>query len=494
MSTDRPWELLSLDQSLPDPPTLDVTLRRDLEAIVGADGVVTDATEIDAATVDVWWVTRFEFHGGDRLPRPTAIVFPRSREEVQAIVRLANERHVPIVPRGGGAGDSGGSLAVRGGLVVDTKRMDRILAINERSLTVRVQPGILQRHLEDALVARGYTMNHLPASINSSTLGGFVSTNGSGILSSKYGKMGDMVHQVEVVLPTGDLFRSLPVNRHSSGPDLSRLFIGAEGTLGIVTEVLCKIHLLPERRTFMCYLLPNLAQGIEAGRRVMVEGLQPSVMRFYDERDTEHILHKQYDLEGEGCFFLVGFEGRARIVDAQAECAHEIFRDTNGRDLGDAYGWTWWNDRLRSYYPPLDYVCQPWMTAVTDTVAPYEDIERVYAAMKSAVEEGFRDRGAIFHAHFSHWYDWGTAVYPTFLVKDVPTERAEALALYDAILRAATHAALANGGALNEHHGIGVRLGHLLPAAYGEDSFGLLRTIKRALDPGDVMNPGKLGL
>jgi alkyldihydroxyacetonephosphate synthase len=226
----------------------------------------------------------------------------------------------------------------------------------------------------------------------------------------------------------------------------------------------------------------------------MVEGLQPAVMRFYDQRDTEHILRKQYDLEGEGCFFLVGFEGRARIVDAQAACAHDIFRETNGRELDAAYGWTWWNDRLRSYYPPLDYICEPWMTAVTDTVAPYEDIERVYAAMKDAVEDGFADRGALFHAHFSHWYDWGTSIYPTFLVKDVPGDRAEALVLYEALLGAATRAALQNGGALNEHHGVGVRLGRLLVEAYGEESFRLLRTIKRALDPDDLMNPGKLGL
>lgn len=489
-----PWELPAAHAAGASGPELDADLRTHLQGIVGADGVVTDRTEIDAAAIDVWWVTRYQFHGEDRLPRPAAIVFPRTRDDVVAIVKACRERGVPMVPRGGGAGDSGGSLAIRGGIVIDTKRMDRIIAINERSLTVRVQPGILQRHLEEALNQRGYTMNHLPASINTSTLGGFVSTNGSGILSSKFGKTSDMVHQLEVVLPSGDVFRSLPVNRHSAGPDLSRLFIGAEGTLGIVTEVLAKIHHLPEKRTFMCYLLPDLAQGIEAGRRVMVEGLQPAVMRFYDQEDTEHILRKQYDLEGEGCFFLVGFEGRAPIVDAQADCAHEIFRQTNGRDLGDDYGWSWWNDRLRSYYPPLDYICEPWMTAVTDTVAPYEDIERVYAAMKVAVEEGFADHGALFHAHFSHWYDWGTAIYPTFLVKDVPGNRSEALALYDRILRAATSAALDNGGALNEHHGIGIRLGPRLPDAYGPESFRLLETIKHALDPEDLMNPGKLGL
>ncbi len=489
-----PWELAPDQATGGVPPEIDASTRSALEAIVGPDGVVTDRSEMDAAAIDVWWITRYQFHGEDRLPRPQAIVFPTTRDEVVAVVKLCRERALPIVPRGGGAGDSGGSLAIRGGIVVDTKRMDRIIAINERSLTVRVQPGILQRHLEDALNQRGYTMNHLPASINTSTLGGFVSTNGSGILSSKFGKTGDMVHQLEVVLPSGDVFKSMPVNRHSAGPDLSRLFIGAEGTLGIVTEVLAKIHHLPEKRTFMCYLLPDLAQGIEAGRRVMTDGLEPAVMRFYDQKDTEHILRKQYDLDAEGCFFLVGFEGRAPVVDAQAECAHQIFRQTNGRDLGDEYGWNWWNGRLRSYYPPLDYICEPWMTAVTDTVAPYEDIERVYVAMQQAVEGGFAEHGALFHAHFSHWYDWGTAIYPTFLIKDVPADRGEALDLYDRILRAAVGAALDNGGALNEHHGIGVRLGPLLPMAYGEESFRLLQTIKQALDPDDLMNPGKLGL
>ena len=253
-----PWELAPAQATGGRPAELDDATRAALEAIVGADGVVTDRSEIDAAAIDVWWITRYQFHGEDRLPRPQAIVFPTTRDEVVAVVKLCRERGLPIVPRGGGAGDSGGSLAIRGGIVVDTKRMDRIIAINERSLTVRVQPGILQRHLEEALNQRGYTMNHLPASINTSTLGGFVSTNGSGILSSKFGKTSDMVHQLEVVLPSGDVFKSMPVNRHSAGPDLSRLFIGAEGTLGIVTELLAKIHHLPEKRTFMCYLLPDL--------------------------------------------------------------------------------------------------------------------------------------------------------------------------------------------------------------------------------------------
>lgn len=473
---------------------LDPVLRGEFERILGSDGVVTDPSEIACAQVDVWWITRYEISQGDRLPRCQALVFPHTTAEVAAVVRLCNDRGVPVIPRGGGAGDAGGVIAVRGGIIVDTKRMDRILELNERSLTVRVQPGVIQAHLEEWLNRRGLTMNHFPASINASTVGGFIGTNGTGVLSSKYGKMTDMVHQLEVVLPTGSVFRSLPVNRHSSGPDLSRLFVGAEGTLGIVTEALLKVHPLPEKRTFVCLIFADLGHGIEAGRQVMVSGLRPSVMRFWDETDTEHILKGQYGLEDHGCFFLAGFDGPARVVDAESSLARETFVSGGGREIDDRQALAWWNDRLKSYYPPLDYVCEPWMTAVTDTVAPYEAIERVYAAMKSAVEDGFRDHGAVFHAHFSHWYDWGTSFYPTFLVKHVPAERDDALHLYWSLIDACGRAAINNGGALNEHHGIGMRWGHLMKEAYGEESFRLLEAIKRAVDPNGVMNPGKLGL
>ena len=470
------------------------SLRDDLKKIVGPDNVVADQSEIDCQGVDVWWITRYRMFRGDDFPQPLAIVFPEDKGQVAALVKFCNLHKIPVVPRGGGAGDSGGSLAVSGGITVDTKKMDRVLKINEKSLTVRVQPGILQKHLEEYLNRRGYTMNHFPASFHTSTLGGFVSTNGTGVLSSKYGKLTDMVHQLEVVLPDGTIFRSLPVNRHSTGPDFSKLFIGAEGTLGIITEILCKIYPLPEKRAFLSFLLPNLRDGIEVGRKIMASGLQPCIMRFYDERDTGHILKNQYDMEGTGCFLMVGFDGLKEMVDVQTRLAHEIISQAEGTELGDKQAWNWWNDRLKSYYPPLDYVCEPWMTAVTDTVAPYEDIENVYRAMKSAVEDGFGKYGAVFHAHFSHWYDWGTSIYPSFMIKDTPGDYAEAMKLYKEILDACIQAAIRNGGVVNEHHAIGLRLGRLIVDGYGRESFELIKTVKKALDPNNIMNPGKLGL
>jgi alkyldihydroxyacetonephosphate synthase len=465
----------------------------ELETIVGKENVITDEAEMEAQSLDVWWVTRFWKFSDLDFPRPSAIVFPENTAQVIRIVEFCNDHKMPLIPRGGGAGDAGGSVALTGGIVVDLKKMDKVLAINEKSLTVRVQPGIIQKHLEEHLNQRGYTMNHFPASFTTSCLGGFISTNGTGVLSSKYGKLSDMVHQLEVVLPSGKLFRSLPVRLHSTGPDYSRLFIGAEGTLGIITEALCKIHTIPEKRAFRGFLLPDLKTGIEAGREVMVRNLQPCLLRLYDQTDSLHILKDQFHLDFEGCVVLIGFDGAEKIVLAQSEIASEIFTRAGGKDLGEKPGLVWWEGRYQSYYPPNDYIAYPWMTAVTDTVAPYEDIEKIYWAMKSAVEDGFKEWNAAFHAHFSHWYDWGTSFYPTFLLKQYPEDKREALRLFDRVIDAAIRASIQHGGIVSEHHGIGLKNGRFMREMYG-DGYDLARTIKKALDPNMIMNPGKLGL
>jgi alkyldihydroxyacetonephosphate synthase len=468
-------------------------LKHELQSIVGNEHVMTDEAEIDAQSLDVWWVTRFWRFNDSEFPKPFAIVFPENTAQVARVVRFCNEHKIPCIPRGGGAGDSGGTLPITGGVVVDLKRMDKILGINSKSLTVRVQPGIIQKHLEEYLNRRGYTMNHFPASYSTSTLGGFISTNGTGVLSSKYGKLADMVHQLEVVLPTGQVFKSLPVRLHSTGPDYSRLFIGAEGTLGVVTEALCKIYHMPEKREFRGFILLDLKSGIESGRQIMIQDLRPCLLRLYDEEDSRQIMKKQFNVNAAGCVVLIGFDGFARVVKAQQEIAYEILIKNGGKDLGEELGQKWWDNRYLSYYPPNDYIAYPWMTAVTDTVASYEDIERIYWAMKEAIEVGFKKWGAVFHAHFSHWYDWGTSLYPTFLLKEYPKDKREALKLYSQVMDAAIQASIQNGGVISEHHGVGIKNGRLMRNLYG-DKYDAACTIKRALDPNNIMNPGKLGL
>lgn len=468
-------------------------LEDELEMIVGAANVVTEPGEMIAQSVDVWWISRFMLSKDIEIPKPFAIVYPTNKEEVCKLVKFCNEHKIPLVPKGGGAGDSGGSLPIKSGIVVDLKRMDKVIELNEKSLTVRVQPGIFHADLEEYLTRYGYTTNHLPASLTTSTVGGFISTNGTGVLSSKYGKMSDMVHQLEIVLPNGHIFNSLPVRLHSTGPDYSRLFIGAEGTLGIITEALIKIHPLPEKRGFRTFLLPQLKGGIEAGRKIMVRGLNPSLVRLYDEADTQVILKNQFGLEEKGCCLLLGFDGPEKLVDVSLELAADTLLAEDARDLGPDLAKNWWDHRYRSYFPPNDYVFYPWMTTVMDTVAPYEKIEAIYWGMKSVVEDGFKEWNAEFHAHFSHWYNWGTSFYPSFLIKEYPVDPREAFRLYNQVLDRALSVALDGGGVVNEHHGIGLRMGRLIKKSYGEQ-YELANMIKHTLDPNNIMNPGKLGL
>jgi len=464
----------------------------ELREIVGRDNVITDLMEKKSQKIDLWWITRFAEFNNIAIQEPLAIVFPEDKEQVSSTVKLCNRYKIPVVPRAGGANDSGGTLPICGGIVLDVKKMDKILYLDEKSLTVRAQPGILQQHLEEQLNRKGYTMNHLPASIHTSALGGFISTNGTGILSSKYGKLTDMVRQLEVVLPNGRLFKTMPVTHHSAGPDYTKLFIGAEGTMGIIVEALVNIHPLPEKREFAAYLLPDLSDGIEAGRKIMVNGLMASILRLYDQNDTNNILKRVYHLEGEGCYLLIGFDGMAPVVDAQMDVAREIIEKAGGKALGAEQGWDWWNHRLRSYYPPTTSEPYFWSVDVTDTVASYEDIEKVYYAMKSAVEDGFREYGATFQAHFSHWYNWGTSFYPVFTVKDVPEDREEAIELFHRLEEACVRAAIHNNGAVNEHHGTGIKRSRFIREAYGE-GFEMIQTLKNAMDKNNIMNPGKLG-
>jgi len=223
---------------------------------------------------------------------------------------LANIYSIPVTPRGGGAGGLGGGIPFFEGIVLDIKRLDKIINLSEKSLNIKVQTGIMQIDLERYLNNKGYTLNHLPASIYCSTLGGFLSTRGSGVLSSKYGKIEDMVLSLEVVLPTGEIINTLPVPKHSAGPGIENIFIRAEGTLGIITSATSQIYYLPEERYFSGFLFDNLHSALEASREVMINRLEPSFLRVYDEGDTRDVVKKELGINIEnGSYVVISFDG-----------------------------------------------------------------------------------------------------------------------------------------------------------------------------------------
>lgn len=466
-------------------------IRTELEDIVGPEHVVVSDEDRTVYGVDYFWVSWMLVDRGKIPPRPAFVVYPNTVEEVSRIVKLANIYRLPVIPWGGGSGSQGGVLAVYGGITVDLKRLNRLIQIDEKSLTVTAQAGINGQELEWALNEKGYTLPHYPASQFCATLGGYLAPRGSGVLSTKYGKAEDMVLSLQVVLPNGDIIRTLPVPNHAAGPSILQLFVGSEGTLGIITEATMQIEHLPEERRFRAFLFEDLHAGLEAGRKIMTRRLQPAVIRLYDYPSTRKRIKKVLGLDLEGYYMVLGYDGYPDVIDPLERRALEIIKEEGGEDLGPELGWHWWKHRYDFYFPP-NYLWLPWLFGTMDTVCTYDKIENLYWNKKRVIEEGYKDWGVQYIGHFSHWYPWGVMVYDRFIIEEPPKDPYEALRLHNEIWNVAVRTSMQYGGVINEHHGVGLKLARLMREQYGP-AFQVLEGIKNALDPHHLFNPGKQG-
>ena len=336
---------------------------------------------------------------------------------------------------------------------------------------------------------RGYSCMHIPSCLTCGTIGGALGHRGVGILSSRYGKIDDMCMSMEVVLPNGDIMNTLPVPKHAAGPDLNQIFIGSEGTLGVITKATFRLFEQPECRRHRGFMFPDLTAGLEAGRDIM-QKCQPSIMRLFDEAETVSIIKKIIGVEERGSFMNLTLEGIAKIVDIEMEMVIDICVRHGGRDMGSEYGEKWYENRITFFYP--DHIMDiPQMFGTMDMVADFSHVEKIYWAMKNAIESNFPD--VRFIAHCSHWYGWGTMIYDRFIMDDSPEDREEALRLHNQIWNTGVRAAMENGGVINDHHGIGMKLARLMKEQYGP-AFQVMEGLKKALDPNGIMNPYKLGL
>jgi alkyldihydroxyacetonephosphate synthase len=466
-------------------------LRSELVAIVGEHFVSVDETDKLVYSTDWSWMPQMWLDRGQPLRTPDFIVHPGSPEEISEIMRIANKFRIPVVPYGGGSGTQGGSLPIHGGIVVDTKRLDKIIEIDEKSLTVTAQAGINGTQLEWALNEKGLTFPHYQASTNCATLGGNLAPRGSGTISTKYGKAEDMVLSMQIVLPNGDIIRTPPVPKHAAGPDWFHLFLGAEGGFGIITEATMQVDYLPEVRLFRGLLFDDLSKALEAGRLMMTRRLDPLVIRLYDPGSTASRVKKILGYEYDGAYMVLGFDGDADLAALQQQKALEICAELGAQDLGNEPGEAWWEHRYDFYYPPQNLKL-PWMYGTTEAITTYDNIEPLYYAIKEAVEGGFADWDVRWIGHFSHWFHWGVMLYSRFIIEEPPEDAQEALQLHNRVWDAAMNAVLEQGGMVNDHHGVGVKLARYMSRQYG-DAWPFLVSLKKAIDPNGIMNPGKTG-
>jgi alkyldihydroxyacetonephosphate synthase len=465
------------------------TLTRELSELVGADAVVADADRLERYSADTYWKAVSARANGEPLGHPDAAVLPADEQGVAAVLRFANERGLPVVPRGGGSGSQGGAVPVGGGILLDLTRLDRIVVVDEESLTVTAEAGVKGDALERALNERGLMLPHYPASVDLATVGGYVAARGSGVLSTRYGKIEDLVLSLRVALADGGVMDTVGVPRHAVGPELTQLFVGSEGTLGVITRATLQLAPLPAKRRFEAVSFVSVPEGIAAVRSCIARGLRPSVVRLYDEVATRTSLGPVVEQALEGACTVFCFEGEAPVADAEAKTALGVAREHGGTILDGQLGETWWRRRYEFYKPP-HHPELPAIWGTLEAVAPYARIYDVYRAVKTAVEAPYADHGLTLKVHFSHWYPWGTMMYGRFVV---PDGGPDAVDLHDRIWEDAVQAMLGAGGVMNDHHGVGMKLAPYMRAQHGP-ALDVLRRIKEVLDPNRIMNPGKLDL
>ena len=466
-------------------------IRSELEEVVGEEFISTKESDRLVYATDWFWVPQMWLDRGENPAKPEFIIHPGSVQEVAEIIKVANAYKVPVIPYGGGSGSQGGALSIYGGIILDLKRLNKILDIDEKSLTVTAEAGIIGTHLEWALNERGFTLPHYAASSNCATLGGYLAPRGSGTISTKYGKAEQLVLSMQVVLPTGEIIRTPIVPIHAAGLDYFHIFLGSEGTLGTITEATMQIEYIPETRLMRAVLFDSLSDALEAGRLIMTHRYNPMVIRLYDPASTASRIKAILGYELEGAYMVMGFDGDADMAALQEEKAMNVCLGLGAKDLGREPGEKWWDHRYDFYYPPKNLKF-PWMYGTTETITTFDKLETLYWAEKRAVEDTYGDLGIKFIGHFSHWFHWGASLYTRFIIEDPPQDAQEAIRLHNRIWNTAMSAVLENDGMVNEHHGVGLKLSRYMRRQYGP-AWPMLRSIKDALDPNGIMNPGKVG-
>ena len=467
-------------------PALKSKIYEMLKDIVGPDHVTIHETDAVLNAHDAWPLSEAKIRAGEILPLADFIVFPNSADEISSILKLANEHRIPIVPVGGGAGTCGGTLPTRGGIQLDLKRMNQVIAIDHDSLTVRAQAGIIGIDLEEYVNRFGYITGHTPTSLRASNLGGFIATRSGGSMSSLYGKIEDLTLGIQVVLPNGDIIELKAVPRHSVGPDLKQLFIGSEGTLGIITEATLKLFKKPEHRSFRSMSFKDVSTGLIAIREIFQSGITPSIVRLYDAEDTAMSMSGHFEIPEGDCMLLLGFDGRRELVTIDEQASVEICRKHGATDYEEGPSKRWWEHRYDMYYP-TKYTTAGFSVGDTiDIVATYDKLENVYHAMKEAMEA----HDAIVMSHFSHMYPNGGSIYMIFFLSAPDAE--SAWSKYKKVWDDGVAACHKEGGTMSHQHGVGLTRTTYTEGEWGP-AFQILKQIKNLLDPNGIMNPDKLG-
>ena len=460
-------------------------LENDLVKILGKKNVLTSELDLFAYTKDSTYIGFNWVLEGKIAARADFVALPENEKQIVEILKLANQVKIPVVPYGEGSGVVGGAIPIRGGIIIDMKKFNSIKTINDKDLTVTVEAGMNGMNLERYLNAKGYTSGHIPQSMYTSSVGGWIAHKAAGQFSTKYGKIEDIVLGMKIILPQGDVVEFKPIVRKATGPQLDKLFIGNEGTLGIVTEATLRIWPFPEHRALISYAFPTFEDSLKAVRLILREHIFPAVVRIYDKDETNRHFP---DVENAKDRVMVIFvcEGNKDLVNLEEKITRNVCEKNLGVNCGKGPVEHWFETRFRV----TETSSTPQYSLTVDTIevaASWDNAASMYHNVLNQVKD---IKGMVlFTAHVSHFYPNGVGMYFSF--GGVEMGEQTNFEFYQKVWNTTMKAVLESGGSIAHHHGIGINRANWMDEEWGK-GMEILRKFKQILDPNNILNPGKV--
>ncbi|MFC6041504.1 FAD-binding oxidoreductase [Nocardioides hankookensis] len=474
-------------------PAIEPTVLAALVDLLGDDHVRTDDDTRRLRTRGKSTPDLVKARTGDLTDAPDAVVRPGNHDEVAAVLALAVEHHLAVVPFGGGTSVTGGLVAARAGfagvLSLDLVRMKRLVSVDHVSMTATLEPGLRGPEAEALLAAEGVTLGHYPQSWEYASIGGFAATRSSGQSSAGYGRFDALVVGLTVATPRGRVaLGSAPAN--AAGPDLRQLFLGSEGTFGVITAVTVRVRRVPVQKVYEGWRWASFAEGAAAMRALAQSGLLPSVLRLSDEAETAINLADPDAIGGEssaGCLMITGYEGEPAAVEAKRAAVTAVLAGLGGTCVGTEAGEKWSHGRFDAPYLRDSMLDAGVLVETLETATFWSNVERLYADVKTALTASLGDPSIVL-CHISHVYETGCSLYFTIAAK----EAADPLPQWERAKVAASDAMVAAGATITHHHAVGTDHKPWLAQEIGPLGVSVLRAVKADLDPTGILNPGVL--
>jgi glycolate oxidase len=447
-----------------------------LSNIVGPDHLSANQEDLSPFATDATKLTYM----------PDAVAFPGSREEISKILVLANKENFPVIPRGAGSGKSGGALPVAGGLVLAMDRFDRILSIDPQNLIAKVEPGVITARLQGEVEKLGLFYPPDPASADISTIGGNVAECAGGLRAVKYGVTRDYVLGLTVILPTGDIIKTgVETAKGVVGYDLTRLIVGSEGTLAVITDITLRLVPKPAAQKTMVAFFPNPSAAVQAVSEIIHNKIVPAALEFMDRLCMDCVLHEMpLDIPPESnALLLIEVDGDQGLIRREAKKVQEVclrygalqVKSASARKAAEKL----WEARKKVsqavYRLRPDKVSEDIVVPrnrMADMVAFLERLGRKYDLPMPAY--GHAGDGNI---HVNIMFD-----------KNQPEEEKKVTAAVEALFRQV----IEMKGTISGEHGVGLTKAPFLEMEISGPAIALMARLKKAFDPKSILNPGKI--